>query len=87
VKALSSDSDPRLAALVLAFKEGNYAEVRRGAPELVRTSENDEVKSAARELMSRTQADPLMVWLLVLTGLLLGTLSLYWMTRGAHGRG
>jgi hypothetical protein len=74
--------DPRLEALVLAFKQGNYAKVRSAAPDVVREAENLDVKRAAEELVKRTKADPLMVWLLVLTGLLLLTLSAYWTTRG-----
>jgi hypothetical protein len=74
--------DPRLDALVLAFKDGNYARVRRDAPGVAKASESDEVKRAAEELVRRTNADPLMKWLLVVTGVLLVALSGYWMTRG-----
>ena len=74
--------EPRLDALVRAFAEGDYARVRRGVPELLKTAESEEVKRAAEELVRRTKADPLMVWLLVLAGMLLFALSVYWMAKG-----
>jgi hypothetical protein len=74
--------EPRLDALVRAFAEGDYARVRRDVPDLVKTAESEAVKRAAEELVRRTKADPLMVWLLVLTGALLLALSVYWMAKG-----
>jgi hypothetical protein len=82
--ARSFPEEPRLDALVQAFVRGDYARVRREGPALAETAEKAEVKSAARELVRRTNADPLMVLLLVLTFLLLGFVSLYWMARGGH---
>jgi hypothetical protein len=82
--ARSFPEEPRLDALVQAFVQGDYARVRREGPVLAKTAEKDEVKSAALELVRRTKADPLMVLLLLLTSLLLGFLSLYWMARGGH---
>jgi hypothetical protein len=79
--ARSFPEDPRLDALVEAFARGDYARVRREVPELVKTAESDEVKRAARELVHRTKADPLMVVLLALTFALLAGLSLYWMAH------
>jgi hypothetical protein len=75
--------EPRLDALVQAFADGDYARVRRDAPELAKTADRDEVKRAATELVQRTKADPLMVLLLVLTGVLLLALSAYWVARAS----
>jgi hypothetical protein len=82
--ARSFPEEPGLNALVQAFVQGDYARVRRDGPALAETAEKAEVKSAAQELVRRTKADPLMVLLLLLTLLLLGFLSLYWMARGEH---
>jgi hypothetical protein len=73
--------DPRLDALVRAFEAGDYARVRREAPALVAAAESDDLKRAARELVRRTQADPLMILLLALTGALLLGLAVYWEAR------
>jgi hypothetical protein len=78
--------EPRLDALVRAFVDGDYARVRREVPELVKTAESEDVKRAASELVRRTKADPLMIWLLVITGALLMALSAYWVAR-AGGSG
>jgi hypothetical protein len=81
VFAKSFPKDPALAALVAAFQEGNYAKVRREAPGLAKSDASEEVKVAVRELVRRTQADPLMIALLVVTGLLLTLLTAYWELR------
>jgi hypothetical protein len=78
-------SDARLDALVRAFADGDYARVRRDAPAVAKTADRDDVKLAARALLERTRADPLMVWLLVLTGVLLLTLSAYWWAHNGPG--
>ncbi len=78
-------SDARLGALVRAFADGDYARVRRDAPALAETADRDDVKLAARALLDRTRADPLMVWLLVVTGVLLVTLSVYWWAHNGPG--
>jgi hypothetical protein len=75
-------AEARLDALVRAFKDGDYARVRRDVPELVKTAESDDVRRAAEEILSRTKADPQMVLLLVLAGVLLVALSVYWEARG-----
>ncbi len=78
-------SEARLDALVRAFADGNYARVRREAPALAETTDRDDVRVAARTLVERTKADPLMVLLLILTGALLFALSLYWWTHNGPG--
>lgn len=77
----SFPSEARLDGLVRAFADGDYARVRREAPELAKSAEADDVRRAAAELARRTRADPLMVLLLALTGVLLAALSTYWVTR------
>jgi hypothetical protein len=78
---------PRVASvdgLIAAFGRGDYAEVRAQGRRLAGSdAESDAVRRAARTLVSRTQPDPLSIWLLVMTGVLLAALSLYWV---AHGR-
>jgi hypothetical protein len=71
-------SEARLDVLVRAFADGDYARVRREAPALAKSADRDDVKLAARALLERTRADPLMIVFLVVTGALLLTLSLYW---------
>lgn len=63
--------DPALASLAEAFEAGNYARVRDEAPRLAVESEREDVRAAARELLTRIEPDPLMKYLLVLALLLL----------------
>jgi hypothetical protein len=74
-------AEPRLDALVRAFADGDYARVRREAPELVKSGETEDVRRAAAVLLERTKADPLMVLLLGLAALLLVVLSAYWIVH------
>ena len=75
---------PELDALVEAFARGDYARVRAAGRTLAASGgQPDDVRRAARTLVSRTAPDPLSVWLLALTGALLIVLSAYWI---AHGR-
>jgi hypothetical protein len=76
---------PAVDALVDAFARGDYARVRAEGRRLVESEKEDEsVRRAARTLVSRTDPDPLAVWLLVLAGVLLVVLSVYWIgQRGA----
>ena len=73
---------PELDALVDAFEQGNYARVRREAPELAARAEDPEVKKAALELRSRTAADPLALVLFGLAALVVAVLSLWWLVHG-----
>jgi len=77
---------PELDALVEAFSAGDYARVRREAPKLAERSDDEEVKKAARNLRQRVEADPLAIWLLVLTAALLVGLAGYWVIK-AHPHG
>src|SRR5262245_52463871 len=74
--------DPELDALVDAFAKGNFARVREGAPELARKTEDENVKQAALLLRSRIEADPIAIWLIVLTGAVLLFLAVWWVMHG-----
>jgi hypothetical protein len=64
---LDFPEDPELEALIEAFESGNYARVRREAPELARRTRDEEVRRAALELRRRIDPDPLVVVLLLLS--------------------
>lgn len=55
--------DPALDALLKAFEEGNFAEVRRGAPALVEGEVDERVQRAARDLRRRIDPAPTSVYL------------------------
>ena len=74
--------DPALVALVDAFVAGDYARVRAEAPKLAESSDDPEVKAAARTLRDRIEPDRLAVGLLVITGALLLFLSAWWVVNG-----
>jgi hypothetical protein len=70
--------DPELMALVAAFEAGNYRAVRDGAARLLDDEARAEpVRTAARELRSRTEPDRLQIVLLVLAAVLVVGLSAY----------
>jgi hypothetical protein len=75
-------ASPPLDVLVEAFARGDYAHVRAEAPKLAATSEDDAVRAAAKTLVERTEADPLAVRLLLLTGGLLVLLTGWWIAHG-----
>lgn len=79
---------PVLDALVDAFARGDYARVRAEGRVLAASAQQaDDVRSAARLLVSRTEPDPQAVWLLVMTGALLVVLSAYWIAHGTPPAG
>ncbi len=67
--------DAELRALVEAFEAGNYRRVREGT--LALEKKDGDVATAARDLRSRTEPSTTQIWLLVITGLLVLTLSTY----------
>jgi hypothetical protein len=75
--------DAALNELVEAFVRGDYARVRAEAPKLAESSESDAVKKAARELRARIEPDPLAMGMMIVTGVILLALSLYWIAN-AH---
>jgi hypothetical protein len=62
---LEFPDDPELGLLVRAFEDGNFAQVRRDAPELARRTSDAAVRRAALELRQRIDPDPLLVVLLL----------------------
>jgi len=64
---LDFPDDPELERLIEAFEAGDFYSVRRGAPELLRRSPDEEVRRAALELRRRIDPDPLLVVLLLFT--------------------
>jgi hypothetical protein len=62
---LDFPDDPALEALIAAFELGDFASVRRGAPELARRTTDESVRRAALELRRRIDPDPLLVVLLL----------------------
>jgi hypothetical protein len=73
---------PELDALVEAFGRGDYRRVRAGARDLAsRAGTDDAVRKAALTLIERTEPDPLAVALLALAGVLLITLSAWWIVH------
>jgi len=78
---LEFPADPELEALIAAFEAGNFARVRREAPELARRSADDAVRQAALELRRRTDPDPLLIALLLLCLGLFGFLVAWVYTR------
>lgn len=62
---LAFPEDPELEVLIRAFEDGDFAEVRRQAPELARRTSDAAVRRAALELRQRIDPDPLLVVMLV----------------------
>jgi hypothetical protein len=67
--------DPDLARIVAAFERGDYASVRVEAPKLAERAASPLVRSAALDLRSRIEPDPIQLYLLALTLALLGFLT------------
>ncbi|HWP07117.1 MAG TPA: hypothetical protein VNN72_15295 [Polyangiaceae bacterium] len=74
---LAFPSDPELEKLIRAFELGNYALVRKGAPELAERTTDAKVRAAAEELARRIEPDPLVKVLLGLSIALLVVLTLW----------
>lgn len=79
---LKFPDQPELKRLSRAFELGNYAEVRKGAPALL-DNEDQAVRKAARELLTRIEPDPLMKYLLALAISLF--VLIVWYTYGSRG--
>jgi hypothetical protein len=78
--ARSFPRDPALSVLVDAFEAGDYARVRREAPELAQRTEDDAVRRAARELRRRLDPDPVAVYMLgAAVALLVLLAGWYWL--------
>lgn len=73
--------DGALDALVDAFERGDYARVRSDAPALARTTKDEEIRRAARDLRGRVDPDPLAVYLVAGALALLVVLAGYYWTH------
>ena len=73
---------PELDSLVESFARGDYAQIRRSAPGLAKSSPDDSVRRAAETLLARTRPDPLVVTLLAIAGALVLALSGWWIANG-----
>jgi hypothetical protein len=62
---LDFPEDPELEQLILAFETGDFASVRRAAPELAKRTTDESVRRAALELRRRIDPDPLLIVLLL----------------------
>jgi hypothetical protein len=64
-------NDPELVRLVAAFEAGDYQTVRTGAPQLAERTADPAVRKAALDLRRRLDPDPMQLYLLGLTLVLL----------------
>lgn len=78
----SFPDSPELIPVVNAFLRGDYATVRRQAPRVAESTEDEAVREAALELGNRIRPDPLVRYVLAATGVLL-LLLIVW-TYGGH---
>jgi len=69
--------DRELERLIAAFEAGDFALIRRDAPELARRTGDAAVRRAALELRRRIDPDPLLLVLLALSIALLSFISLW----------
>jgi hypothetical protein len=81
----SLPDDATLRELAEAFEAGNYARVRAEAPKLAKSSEREDVRAAATDLLQRIEPDPLVKYLFVLAVLLLLAITAF--AYGGHGHG
>lgn len=81
--AASFPDDPALNELVDAFARGDYRRVRAEAPKLAERAEDEAVRTAARALRERVEPDKLAVGMLIVTGVILVVLTLFWVVN-AH---
>jgi len=72
---------PEIDALLAAFEAGNYAKVRAEAPKVAEQASDPEVAAAAKDMRRRIEADPLQIYLLVVTAALLAFLTVWFFTH------
>lgn len=74
--------DAELKSLVASFEAGDYRAVRDGTARIAAdANKSDEVKAAARDLRSRTEASGAQIALLVIAALMVIALSSYEIMR------
>ena len=66
---------PDVQELARLFEAGNYAQLRQRAAQV--TSSDAEVHRAIAELYRRTQPAPLLLWLVLLSGVLLIAVTIF----------
>lgn len=81
--AANYPDDPHLDALLQAFGAGNFDYVRRHANALLADSDDDAVKRATRDLISRIHPEPTTIYLWLIGFGLLVFLFGYYLTH-AH---
>jgi len=74
---LSFPRHPELDRLVAAFEAGDYATVRRDAPDLAERADDAAVRDAALELRHRLDPDPLVKYIVLASVVLLIFLVLH----------
>ena len=74
---LGFPEDPELERVMRAFELGNYAFVRKAAPELAEKTTDPKVRAAAEELARRIEPDPLVKVLLGIAAALLVLLTVW----------
>jgi hypothetical protein len=77
--------DAELDRLLAAFDGGDYALVKRDAPQLAERTSDELVRRAAEQLLARTQPDPLSSLLILVASGLLAFFA-YWFYTHGHGR-
>ncbi len=83
--AASFPPNPDLERALRAFEQGDYRAVREEGERIAGSNEPEEVKIAARALVLRTTADPLLKLLFGLTLALLVLLSVWWWAHNGRG--
>ena len=79
--ALRYPRDETLDALLVTFERGDYATVRAGAQKLIANSTKPSVRQAAEDLLRRLDPDPLALYLLGVSTLLLVFFSIWYFTH------
>lgn len=72
--------DADLDRILDLFDRGNFALAREGAQALLKRSEDDDVRSAARQILKRMEPEPAATYLIAISAVLLAILAgWYWM--------
>jgi hypothetical protein len=81
---LVPSEEEQLAALEQAFERGDYRAVREGTAAILRNSKSSKLKKDACALRARTEADPSIKWLFVMTAAVIVLVTAYWLTHQPH---
>jgi hypothetical protein len=73
--------DEALDPLLAAFERGDYARVRKDAPELAKSAKDAAVRRAAEELLRRIEPDPLAKYMLIAASLLLVFFTIWYFSH------